>query len=69
VAVEIDLLIRNGQVVTAAHGTCPVRGRDMQELEVIERGWVACAGERIAAVGPREVVGEPGGGHFADTSY
>jgi imidazolonepropionase len=56
VAVEIDLLIRNGQVVTAAHGTCPVRGRDMQELEVIERGWVACAGERIAAVGPRESV-------------
>lgn len=55
-AVEIDLLIRNGQVVTAAHGTCPVRGRDMQELEVIERGWVACAGERIAAVGPREFV-------------
>jgi imidazolonepropionase len=56
VAVEIDLLIRNGQVVTAAHGTCPVRGRDMQELEVIERGWVACAGERIAAVGPRASV-------------
>ena len=55
-AVEIDLLIRNGQVVTAAHGTCPVRGRDMQELEVIERGWVACAGERIAAVGPRASV-------------
>lgn len=55
-AVEIDLLIRNGQVVTAAHGTCPVRGRDMQELEVIERGWVACAGARIAAVGPREFV-------------
>jgi imidazolonepropionase len=56
VAVEIDLLIRDGQVVTAAHGTCPVRGRDMQELEVIERGWVACAGERIAAVGPRASV-------------
>ncbi len=55
-AVEIDLLIRDGQVVTAAHGTCPVRGRDMQELEVIERGWVACAGERIAAVGPRASV-------------
>ncbi|WP_461366160.1 imidazolonepropionase [Candidatus Darwinibacter acetoxidans] len=53
---EIDLLIRDGQVVTAAHGTCPVRGRDMQELEVIERGWVACAGERIAAVGPRASV-------------
>lgn len=53
---QIDLLIKNGQVVTAAHKQYPVRGRQMQDLEVIDRGWVACAGEKIVAIGTEETV-------------
>lgn len=56
IKLQADLLIRNGQVVTAAQGSYPVRGRAMQELEVIPGGAVACLGEQIVAVGPaREV--------------
>ena len=40
---QIDLLIKNGQVVTAAHKEYPVRGKEMQQLKVIDQGWVACA--------------------------
>ena len=54
--VKVDLLIKNGQVVTAAQSEYPVRGRKMQQLETVERGWVACAGERIVAVGPQRAV-------------
>ena len=53
---QIDLLIKNGQVVTAAHKEYPVRGKQMQQLEVIDQGWVACAGDKIVAVGTEETV-------------
>jgi len=54
--VQADLVIMGGQVVTAAHKEYPVRGRAMQHLEVLDRGWVACAGDKIIAVGsPDEV--------------
>lgn len=52
--VTVDLLIKNGQVVTAAHKEYPVRGKYMQQLEVIDEGWVGCAGDTIVAVGTRE---------------
>ena len=55
---EIDLLIKGGQVVTALSGSAPVRGGDMQKLEIIEEGWVACAAGQITAVGPAEEVRE-----------
>jgi imidazolonepropionase len=54
--VSVDLLIKNGQVVTAAHKEYPVRGKQMKQLEVIDQGWVACAGDRIVAVGPADAV-------------
>lgn len=53
---QIDLLIKGGQVVTAAQKNYPVRGRDMQNLEVIEDGWVGIVGEQIVAVGAKEKV-------------
>ena len=55
-ALKADLVIKGGQVVTAAHSTCPVRGKDMQKLEVLEGAWVACSGVEITAVGPEEAV-------------
>lgn len=55
-ALKADLVIKGGQVVTAAHSTCPVRGKDMQKLEVLEGAWVACSGVEIIAVGPEEAV-------------
>ena len=57
-AERIDLLVKGGQVVTAAHRACPVRGRTMQNLPVLEGGWVACAGGKVVAVGPEEKVRE-----------
>lgn len=54
--VPIDLLIRGGQVVTAAHSSYPVRGRQMQELHILDQGWVACQGETIVAVGSKETL-------------
>ncbi|NLM41526.1 MAG: imidazolonepropionase [Firmicutes bacterium] len=55
-ATRAELLIKGGQIVTAAHGEYPARGKAMQKLEVLHGGWVACAGERIIAVGtPAEV--------------
>lgn len=54
----VDLLIKNGQVVTAAHKEYPVRGNQMQDLEVINEGWVGCAGDTIVAVGTREELEE-----------
>ncbi|MDI9484611.1 MAG: imidazolonepropionase [Bacillota bacterium] len=53
---HIDLLIKNGQVITAAQAEYPVRGKKMQDLEVIEQGWVACAGKQIVGVGAGEVL-------------
>lgn len=54
--VKADLLIKNGQVVTCAHTSYPVRGSNMNKLEVIEQGWVACAGDQIVAVGTADSV-------------
>ncbi len=54
--VQVDLLLKNGQVVTAAHTTYPVRGKQMQQLEVIDEGWVGCAGDTIVAVGTKEAL-------------
>lgn len=54
--VKIDLLIQNGQVITAAQNEYPVRGKKMQDLEIIEQGWVACSGEQIVLVGTKEEV-------------
>ncbi len=54
--VRADLLIKNGQVVTAAQKEYPVRGKQMTQLEVIDQGWVACAGDKIVAVGTAEAV-------------
>ncbi len=54
--VVIDLLIKNGQVVTAAHKGYPVRGKQMKQLKVIDEGWVACTGNTIVAVGTRETL-------------
>ena len=53
---QIDLLIKNGQVVTAAQAEYPVCGKKMQELEVIENGWVACAGDQIVGAGAGEIL-------------
>ena len=50
---HIDLLIKNGQVITAAQAEYPVRGKKMQDLEVIEQGWVACAASRLWGRGRR----------------
>ena len=52
----IDLLIKNGQVVTAAHDSYPVRGRQMQQLNVIDQGWVACKSDAIVGVGTQETL-------------
>ena len=57
-AERIDLLVKGGLVVSAAHRACPVRGRTMQNLPVLEGGWVACAGGKVVAVGPEEKVRE-----------
>lgn len=51
-----DLLIQNGQVVTAAGHEGPVAGPKMRELEVIEQGWIAVAEGKIIAVGSEEEV-------------
>lgn len=48
---KVDLLIKNGQLVTAAGHDGPVAGAAMRQLEVIKDGAVAVAGERIVAVG------------------
>ncbi len=53
---EVDLLIKGGQVITAPSEGYPVRGKRLSELTVIEGGWVACAGDTIAAVGSEEAV-------------
>ncbi len=45
------LVIQDAQVVTAAGHTPPVKGAAMAALQVLENGWVACVGTRIAAVG------------------
>ena len=50
----MDLLIEGGQVVTAAHQSYPVRGREMNELNVIDQGWVACQGDTIVGVGTQQ---------------
>lgn len=52
----VDLLIRGGQIVTAAGQGCPVKGRAMQKLDVIEKGWIACADGTIVAVGNRDTI-------------
>ena len=49
---KVDLLIKNGQLVTAAGHEGPVAGAAMRQLKVIKDGAVAVAGERIVAVGP-----------------
>ena len=56
IKVKADLIIKNGQVLTLAHEEYPVRGRDMQNLGVIEQGWVACARGQIVAVGLKDSV-------------
>lgn len=56
IKVKADLIIKNGQVLTLAHEEYPVRGRDMQNLGVIEQGWVACARGQIVAVGTKEEI-------------
>ncbi|MCG8403300.1 MAG: amidohydrolase family protein, partial [Firmicutes bacterium] len=53
---SIDLLIKNGQIVTAGGHTGPVAGSKMQELTVLERGFVAIAGEQIIALGSLEEI-------------
>lgn len=53
---KVDLLIKNGQIVTAAGHQGPVAGALMRKLEVIENGAVAVQGKRIVAVGPVEEV-------------
>ncbi|AZR74611.1 imidazolonepropionase [Anoxybacter fermentans] len=52
----VDLLIKNGQVVTAAGHDGPVAGENMNELEVLENGCVAVKGEQIVAVGLEDKV-------------
>lgn len=52
----IDLLIKNGQIVTAGGHTGPVAGSKMKELTVLERGSVAIAGEQIIALGSLEEI-------------
>lgn len=47
----IDLLIKNGQVVTAAGHLGPVAGAKMRELEVLDCASIAIAGDQIIAVG------------------
>ena len=41
----------NARLVTLAGGEGPLRGSDMQDLGVIERGWVRIDGSTIAEVG------------------
>jgi imidazolonepropionase len=46
------LLVRDlEQVVTTTGGPAPLRGRALGELEVVERGYVLCDGDRIARLG------------------
>lgn len=53
---KATLLIKNiGQLVSMA-GPVPRRGKDMNDLGLIENGGVAVAGEEILAVGPTEKV-------------
>ncbi|MCK4258556.1 MAG: imidazolonepropionase [Halanaerobiales bacterium] len=47
----VDLLIKNGQIVTAAGHAGPVAGSKMNELEVLEKACVAVAVGKIIAVG------------------
>ena len=56
IKVKADLIIKDVQVLTLAHEEYPVRGRDMQNLGVIEQGWVACAEGQIVAVGLKDSV-------------
>lgn len=48
---SVDLLIKGGQVVTAGGHGYPVSGQKMQDLQVIDGGWVACKDGWIIAVG------------------
>lgn len=50
----IDLLIKNGQIVTAGGHTGPVAGDQMQKLMVLDEGTVAIGGDKILAVGSEE---------------
>jgi imidazolonepropionase len=52
------LLVRDlAQVVTAAGYGAPLRGRELREVRVIERGYVLCREGRIASIGPMSGLG------------
>mgnify|MGYP006274077139 CR=1 FL=1 len=53
---KADLLIKNGQTVTVAGTMGPVAGTAMDNLEVLEKGWLAVKGAEIIAVGTEEEV-------------
>jgi imidazolonepropionase len=49
--IRADLVISNcNQIITLA-GKCPRRGKEMRELGVVEKGWIAVKGEKIVFVG------------------
>ncbi len=50
--------LRNARLVTMDAHSQPCRGRDLDDMHVIERGWIGIEGSRIAAVGPGEPAAE-----------
>jgi len=49
--IRADLVISNcNQIITLA-GKCPRRGKEMRELGIVEKGWIAVKGEKIVFVG------------------
>ncbi|HHY09890.1 MAG TPA: imidazolonepropionase [Firmicutes bacterium] len=55
---KADLIVKGGQIVTAGGQGYPVRGRAMQNLDVLEEGWLACSAGKISALGREEEVKE-----------
>ncbi|HBY08445.1 MAG TPA: imidazolonepropionase [Chloroflexi bacterium] len=51
---SVDLVIFNtSQIVTCASPNGPKRGTDLRDVDLLEDGAIAVAGEKIVAVGPR----------------
>jgi len=50
--------IRSARLITMDGHAEACRGRDLDDLRVIERGWIGIDGARIAAVGPGDPAGD-----------
>ncbi len=49
--IKADLVISNCNQILTLGGESPKRGKEMRELGIIEKGWIAINGDRISFVG------------------